>query len=252
MRVLIIPSFLGGGFGHIGRCQVLAEEMKASRHEVFFAMGGPHITRIREAGFSVYELKAMPVARSARTKPAFLFVSSLAYQIVRDGFDSTRKIRKAMQEAVKVARLCQPDLIVSDSWPPARLVAKALGLPLIQIVKAVTHPQGTPLVWWEPLPADLREPNVLPLFNPLMKWYGLPELTRVEELSLGDLMLIPSIPELDPLQSGSPATQYVGAMTLSPPAEDVPEWMSRLKSDCPVVYISVGGAASSAGGCEFF
>jgi UDP:flavonoid glycosyltransferase YjiC (YdhE family) len=251
MRALFFPSYLGGGFGHAARCLVLADAWRQAGHHAEFALNGPHFARVRDAGFTTHALTSMRLPAPSQHQPAFFFVSGLAFQFVRDGFDSPRAVEHAVREGMAVCRARKPDVLIADYWPVARLVAHACGLPLVQIVESFSHPQGLPLIWWESPPPGLVEPDVRPITNPVLRRYGLPEIEQAEELSWGDLMLVPSISEIDPLLVNDAHTHYVGALVRTT-REDIPAWMANLDPNHPVIYVSVGGAASSAGGVDFF
>jgi UDP:flavonoid glycosyltransferase YjiC (YdhE family) len=252
MRALFVPSYLGGGFGHIARCLALAEAWAQAGHYAEFALNGPHLQRVRQAGFTAHALTAMRQPVPGSHKPAFVFISGVAFQFVRDGFDSSRVVERAVREGIAVCRVSRPDVLIADHWLVARLVARACNLPLVQIVKSFSHPRGFPLIWWKSLPPELVEPDVRPIINPMLRRYKLAEIERAEELGLGDLMLVPSIPEIDPLPVHAAHTHHVGALIRATRTENIPGWMANLDPNRPVIYVSVGGAAGSAGGADFF
>ena len=252
-KILFIPNYLGGGFGHIGRCAALADELKLRGGTAVFAMNGPHVQSISSAGFEVEIMKKPGVARSGSGGPAYLYIPNMNYQIVRDGFDNAGIVRYALDEAAAIVKKTRPDVIVGDGHPITYLLGKTAGVPVVQLVKSAVHPVPEPLVWWEDQPAGLIQPDPCPIFNPVLKKIGLPEITRAEELLDGDLLLLPSIPELDPMKILPPKTYYTGAIVRRDTGSgDTPDWMQRLDDGRPVIYITIGGAASHSGGNEFF
>jgi UDP:flavonoid glycosyltransferase YjiC (YdhE family) len=253
-KVLLLPSYLGGGFGHIGRCLALAADLKGRGWEPAFALGGFHAEKVVKAGYPVYPL-SRPFAprRESSEGPAFTVFSDLSYQLVRDGLISPGAIRACLVEQLKVVNSFSPDLLVSDSWPLARLLAHLAGLPLVQIVRSATHPEAPNLIWWEEVPDGLVPPDPRPVFNPVMKSLGLPPIERAEDLLRGDLYLVPSFPELDPLPNFLPDNHYVGPLTRSNmPGQAVPLWLDEFIGDWPLVYITLGGGAGPVGGPQFY
>jgi UDP:flavonoid glycosyltransferase YjiC (YdhE family) len=252
-KILFFPSYLGGGFGHIGRCLALAEAWTRRGGTAAFAVNGPHLSQIARAGYEIYTLTTprMPVLRSSST--AYVRFPNMDYQIVRDGFDHPRVVERALAEAIQIADQARPDVLVGDGWPLARLVAHQAGLPLVQIVKSVVHPHPERLTWWEDPPADSILPDAGPVFNPVLARIGLPAITHAEELLAGDLMILPSIPPLDPMRPLPADTYYVGPIIrqLAAPTQ-LPTWLASLSKTQPIIYVTVGGAASNSGSAAFF
>jgi len=252
-KVLFFPNYLGGGFGHIGRCVALADELRRRGGTAIFAMNGPHVRSITSAGFEVKILKKPAMERSGSGGPAYLYIPNMNYQIVRDGFDSAGSVKESLTEAVSIAQTIKPDVIVGDGHPITNLLGKKMGLPIVQIVKSAVHPNPEKLAWWEKEPAGIIQPDPGPVFNPVLNKIGMRGVSRAEELLDGDLLLLPSIPELDPMKILPPKTYYTGAIVRKDvDSVDTPDWMRRLDEVRPVIYVTIGGAASHSGGGEFF
>ncbi|MDY7042516.1 MAG: hypothetical protein SVX38_16815, partial [Chloroflexota bacterium] len=194
-RAFFFPSYLGSGFGHVGRCLALADELLARGWEVAFALSGPHLARVRAAGYPVYEpRKPFRPRTETREGPAFTIFSDMNYQLVRDGFRNSRVVRATVKEGLRFVDRFQPDVLIGDTWPLTSVMGRRAGLPVVQIIKSVVHPAQPGLIWWERLPPGLRSPDPRPVFNPVLRRWGLPEITRAEDLLGGDLLLVPSIP----------------------------------------------------------
>jgi UDP:flavonoid glycosyltransferase YjiC (YdhE family) len=252
-NILFFPNYLGGGFGHIGRCLSLADAWTQQGGSAFFALDGPHAHRVSEAG---YEYRIIGVPRMhAKTSgsPAYVYVSGMDYQIVRDGFDHPQVVEQTLREAMKIIDRVKPDLLLGDGWPLTYLLGHRAGLPVVQMVKSVVCPNPEPLAWWEPAPPGFMPPDPGPVFNPVLLKQGLPPITRAEELLKGDLLLFPSLPELDPTPILPDNAFYVGSIIRCPSASaQTPGWLTKLDKTKPIVYISVGGAAGHGGASEFF
>lgn len=253
-KALLLPSYLGGGFGHVSRCLALAAELKANGWETAFALAGPHSNRVVQAGHQVYTLRR-PYRPRPETKegPAFTVFSDMNYQLVRDGLWTQRIIRACVAEQLKVIRRFQPDVLIADTWPLAGILAYLSGLPLVQITKAVVHPASPGLIWWQSPPANLVPPDPRPIFNPLLESWGLPPIRRAEDLLRGDLYLIPSLPELEPLPPDLPDTHYVGPLIRPQNSnQPAPAWLDDFDPARPLVYVTIGGGAGPVGGRRFY
>ncbi len=250
--LLFFPNYLGGGFGHTGRCLALAEAWRAHGGRAVFALGGPHIRRVHQAGFDVYEMQTPRYTARHNTGLAYVHVSDMAYQIARDGFDHARVVRQAMQEAGQIIQRVSPDVLVGDGYALTRLIAHQNGLPVVQIVKSVAHPHPSPLTWWETTPRDVSPPDITPIFGPILKELGLPPLHRSTDLLDGDLLLLPSILPLDPMRPLPPKTYYVGPMVRRADNTPPPQWLLDLEAtQSPLVYVTVGGGSGIAGDESF-
>jgi UDP:flavonoid glycosyltransferase YjiC (YdhE family) len=252
-RILFLPSYLGGGFGHISRCLVLADEMKTRGWETAFALGGYHAQRLVEEGRQVFHLRRpfTPQPDSGEG-PAFTVFSNFNYQLVRDGLVTGQVVKRSLAEQLKVLRRFGPDVLVSDAWPLSRLLAALEGLPLVQVVRTATHPVKPQLIWWQDSPPDLISPDPAPVFNPVLEEYGLPHLKKGEDLLQGDLYLVPSFPALDPLPEAAD-TYYVGPLTQAAAKRDsYPDWLQHLDPQKPLVYVTLGGGAGPVGGPKFY
>jgi UDP:flavonoid glycosyltransferase YjiC (YdhE family) len=250
---LFFPSYLGSGFGHVSRCLALADELKTHGWRTPFALAGVHAEKVRRAGQRVFELRyPFRPKMEADAGPAYTVFSDMNYQLVRDRFHSPRIVRACVREAQNLLKRVQPDVLVGDTWPLTYILGRLAGLPVVQIIKSVVHPAAPRLIWWQDPPAGLVSPDPRPVFNPVLRRYGLPEIRRAEDLLVGDLLLVPSIPELDPLPLGLPKTHYVGALTRLSPPKSLPSWLVELDSSRPLIYVTIGGGAGPVGSRWFF
>jgi UDP:flavonoid glycosyltransferase YjiC (YdhE family) len=270
MKLLFFPSDMGGGFGHISRCLALAEELAGQGWEVAFVLRGPHADRMAAAGWAVFRPPQSSLLtrfrrrlRAALGRPqpglAYYFFSDLNFQAVRDGFHTPQAVQRAVEWELGVVDRFRPDVLVGDAWLLTAIVGRLAGLPVVQIVRAAAYPACPQLVWWRALPPQVRSPDVAPVFNPALEQWGLPYIRRAEDLLDGDLLLVPSIPELDPLPPDVERTHYVGPLVrpalwqAQGTASDggrVPGWLSALPRDRPVVYVTVGGGSDSVRGLD--
>jgi UDP:flavonoid glycosyltransferase YjiC (YdhE family) len=251
MRALFLPSYLGGGYGHIGRCQALAEELTARGWETGFALNGPHAGKLEGAG-KIFLLEQP--ASAGKRKPgeaAFTVISGLSYQLLRDGLDHPGAIRAALREQLGVIGRFRPDVLVADSWPLAGILARLTGLPLAQITRLSVYPACASVIWWQPPPESLVQPDPRPLFNPLLESWGLPAIDQAEGLLRGDLYLVPSLPALEPIPAPLAETYYVGPLVRRSTRDKI-EGERRPGEGRKLVYVTTGGGAENVGGVAFY
>jgi UDP:flavonoid glycosyltransferase YjiC (YdhE family) len=249
---LFFPNYLGGGFGHIGRCLALAHAWEQRGGKAVFALNGPHVPRVRAFGYPCRTISTPRMPKPSPLVPAYVRFDSMAYQIVRDGFDHPQTVRRALKEARQIVDEVRPDVLVGDGWPLTWMAGLQTRVPVVQIVKAIANPRHQDWIWWESPPAGAVAPDPRPVFNPVLRKMGRNPISWAEELLQGDLYLLPSIPALDPLTAPLENSHYIGAMSLPREDEPAPKWMRQLDPSRPVVYLTVGGAAGHDGGGDFF
>jgi UDP:flavonoid glycosyltransferase YjiC (YdhE family) len=255
VRVLFLPNYLGGGFGHIGRCVALAQEFSLRGDDVVFMMNGPHVKSVTSDHFKVRLVDYPPMPFSGGgNAPAYMFVSDMSYQVVRDGFSDRNIVDKSITACLNIVKEIKPDLLVGDGHCLTGILGKISGTPVVQFIKSVVNPFPEKMVWWEAVPDLFIPPDPLPVFNPVLKKYGLKEISRAEELLFGDLYILPSIPLLDPMKKIPENYHYVGPIIRKTGENEVemPKWFEELDREKSVVYITVGGAAGHGGNREFF
>ncbi|UCC62522.1 MAG: hypothetical protein JSV36_17430 [Anaerolineae bacterium] len=252
---LFFPRYLGGGFGHVSRCLALAEELKKRNWHTSFSLAGTHAQKVLQAGHPVYQPRhPFRPKVEERDGPAFTVFSDMGFQLVRDRFHSPRIVQASVREMRRLIKRARPDVLVGDAWPLTGIAGQLASLPVVQIVRSAVHPAAPKLIWWQDSPAGLVSPDPRPIFNPVLRRHGLPEIQRSEDLLTGDMLLVPSVPELDPLpEEVNGNTHYVGALTLNnAEATKRPLWLYTLDPNRPVVYVTIGGGASQVGSRRFF
>ncbi|MBN2502533.1 MAG: hypothetical protein JXB38_17260 [Anaerolineales bacterium] len=243
-KALFFPSYLGSGFGHIGRCLALADSLKAAGWESHFVLAGKHLEGVRKKGFSASEPRYpfRPVEKESGHN-MYTFFTNMDYQLVRDRLDSPRMWRRTMREQLRFIQQVQPQVLIGDAWLPTGMLGKATGIPVVQIVRSILHPRGSGLVWWRDVLDNVVPPDPRRLFGKVLRKYDLAEIERTEEMLFGDLTLIPSIPLLDPLPDDLENTAYVGALTRPVASLEGANWLESLDRTRPLVYVTIGGGA---------
>ena len=130
-----------------------------------------------------------------------------------------------------------PDFIV-DFWNPfACIAAKALDKPLITVIQADGHPNNKGLIWWKVPPKNL--PTALPTINKVIAKDGLEEITKMEDLNIGDLTLVLGTPETDPIQDNTNCI-YIGPILWEKSDVLLPEWIKDIDTNKPTIWVYSG------------
>jgi UDP:flavonoid glycosyltransferase YjiC (YdhE family) len=192
---------------------------------------------IEEAGF-----RNMPVTPSQKEsiRPAKKFAEVWNANLFASekGFLDADFVRVIAQDYINVMQTYGPDVVV-DTWGfPSSLAAKILRIPLVSITQADLHPEGNGFVWWRQPPPDL--PNPVPVVNGVLEENGLPLLEeKMEELIMGDMVLVVGTPDTDPLPE-SAEVEYVGLLQGDAQVSSVPDSIKELPSELPLVWVYSG------------
>ena len=153
------------------------------------------------------------------------------------GMRDAHFIRANVDALIGIIRDWEVDAIV-DFWNPfACIAARVTDKPLITIIQADMHPQSRGFIWWKQPPSDL--PTPVPVVNQVMASYGLHPIRSIGELVIGDLTLVVGIPEMDPLPQRAGVT-YIGPILWQSLNAKLPDWMSDLSADTPLIWVYPG------------
>jgi len=256
MKLLLFPSDLGGGFGHVNRCLALAHQASEQGHESVFVLNSPkYLAAVRRRfpthlcgeGRPLDALVRRLSPGGGRTDPPlFTEFSGLDYQVLRDGLLSREVVECRLGQYQKVVNDEKPDLLVGDTNLLVRLLAARTNHPVVQLVRYATHPDTARLIWWKEVSQNLVPPSTPDLFNPLLEQLDLPPMERAEDLLRGDLYLVPSLPEIEPLPQDKNIV-HLGALIDDRQEEQPPAWLEDLPGDQPLVYATLGGGAGLVG-----
>jgi MGT family glycosyltransferase len=262
MSRFLFTTLPSNDFGLLTRSLPIAAELKRRGHEIFFChpARGPQML-IREAGFKNY-LPADPaycfphgsifrLIGGRKTLRNMRMVISLVRRALKfrgkelwnvDDFNalfcgSTNFVRFQIVTLTGIIDSCRADAVV-DFWNPwSCLTAKLLKKPLITVIQSHQHPKSPGFIFWKKPPSDI--PTAVPLINGILSEYGLPEIKSTGDLFVGDLTLVVGTPEADPIADTTGVT-YIGPVLWQNPAAKIPEWITELRSDKPVVWIYPG------------
>lgn len=260
MHIVFAPSDLGGGMGHLSRCLALADSAVKRGHTVSFILEKPDFIhrvraeyRVEAVNQQAGEGKDYRLSEKIRgllfKPPAFIRISGLSYQVLRDGLHSADIVRSKIKRYVELLDDLQPDLAVGDTNLIIGSAAKLTGVPCVQLVRKGFHPQDPRLIWWEDTGLPIEAPPVVPMLNEALDTFSLPQIETSEQLLTGNMYLIPSLPELEPVNELD-KTFYIGPLIRR---REMPV-NSTLKNpvDRPRIYMTIGGGAGTVGNQRFF
>lgn len=243
-RVLFFPWGWGGAAGYTARCLALAQHLAAAGDEIAFADCG--INRlVREAGFPVLPSEPeAPRPPERYTVPPYLpFADVERVFAVAAGYHRAERVERRLAGDVAAIDAYRPTLVVIDMNPTAALAARSAGVPVVSLADAdfVTPEPNGWMPWSEVAPrALLPHPSSLPVLDAVSRRLDLGPVARAEHLLWGDVTLIPSLPELEPivgpLHRG--VLHHVGPLYWNPtvPAgTPVPP-----ATELPKVYVTIG------------
>lgn len=144
-----------------------------------------------------------------------------------------------------VIRRSRADVLI-DFWNPfAVIAARAMHMPVVTVIQADAHPLSAGFLWWQSAPPGL--PTPVPAVNRVLSRLGLEKVTRVADLSVGDLTLVVGMPESDPLPAGADVT-YVGALLWQKESAALPEWVGGLGRERPLIWVYSGNPRYASSG----
>ncbi|MFI9769500.1 glycosyltransferase [Streptomyces sp. NPDC052415] len=187
------------------RCLIISSSAKVARIR----------TLAREA--DIVEVDNRPESRPpVKRLPQYSHAFRHAQRRLALGFGDEDFVVANASRLLEVLRAFRPHVVVNDYHDTLRIAAEAAGVPVVSLVMAHGLRSGPPLGAWKMHEvADRQLPECLRSFNHgRAQWHLAPYVDERETFE-ADLNLIPSCPELDPVQQ-RPNDVYVGPI-MTPP-----------------------------------
>jgi UDP:flavonoid glycosyltransferase YjiC (YdhE family) len=247
-RAMFFPWSAGGAAGYTGRCLAVAERVKA-RYRCSF---GPETRRslAEEAGFAVVGWKAARKATFPRRDYLPFANLERVYAVAGRYYRADRVWEHVVRDRVALEEQ-RPDLVVIDMQPTAAIAARSMGLPVLSIADA-DFLSPSPVAWmpWLTLDPDalMPYPSCLPAFNEALEKMSLTPIQSPTELLWGDVTIVPSCQELEPVPEPAAANReaiHVGPLYWDPP-KAAPQPPSA-SSGCARVYVTIGSGGMASG-----
>jgi UDP:flavonoid glycosyltransferase YjiC (YdhE family) len=275
MHRFLFTTLPWNDLGLLARSLPIARGLAARGHKIAFSnpAKAPR-TLISEAGFvnlipehPIYHLRKLSlspkgISRLIRSKPwendgmsAFNFfiklitafplrfapqtpeVWDMDHAAAMTGMMNANFVKANCEAFIKLARRFRPHIIV-DFWNPyACMAAKVMKIPLITVIQADQHPMAKGFIWWKPHPEKV--PSAVPAINRVLAAFGVDQITKIEDLNIGDLTLIIGTPATDPLPVGARG-QYIGPVLWQDEKARLPSWFDTLDGEKPIIWVYSG------------
>ena len=265
MRILFLPSDSGGGFGHVSRCLALAAEACDRGHDCGFILNDSKYERIVNAQFPVmlqkpWRSRALRLYQTAANlhksqpnpPPLYIGISGMDFQVVRDGLTSQKAIAATLKRYLRAVHEFKPDILVGDTNLMAWILGQSANLPVVQIVRYAFHPETARLIWWDKIPAEIKPPRSVDIFNRFLHLKGLPAISKAEDLLRGNFYIVPSIPAIEPIECKDGLTVHVGALLRRNDVRETHFSIAPMAGDPHLIYVTIGGGAGFVGHQQFF
>ncbi len=266
-KVLLLPSDHGGGRGHVSRMLYLAEKLRRhgfmpglvlEKKHFQSGLGDMYERFLLDTRFErlvKYQARrpfkpGVHLKTRLRERPVYTAFNSLAYQIPRDGYWTTRLVRHRLKNLSRIVESFKPQVLIGDTHMLTALLGRMYDLPVVQVTRLQGYAPAPDFNWWGDEESVYQAPDGLKPFEPLLREWGM-EAGRVEDLLRGARYLIPASADVEPLSVSRPDTFYCGPFNVSDRAEQPISFFDE-PSDSPKIYISIGGGAGRAREKQFF
>ena len=236
MKKLLFTTLPSNDLGLLARTVPVAKELAGKGYEVAFCNPAPAPAAvIAEAGLANLPPRLGPWPTAFA--PSTTEVWNIDHFSALIGYLDENSVRGGCEAMMGLITDYGADVVV-DSWnATACLAAKALRKPLVTIIQADMHPANRGFIWWRDPPPDV--PTPVPNMNKVLSEHGLPSISRSAELLVGDLTLVAGTPETDPVPEGANVI-HVGPIVWQRPGAELPEWVSALGKERPLVWVYTG------------
>lgn len=218
------------GLGPLTRCLAVAREAQKRGHAPVFLCKKSFARIVEQFGFTAY---LAPEPRHGILSPSPYRLSDVALEL---GWVEPTYVKKAIDREREVIRLFRPDLIFTETQFSVAVSAPSEHVPWVAAASWADHPKFT-----SPLYDDSQTIRGMEApFNETLRLHNLPPVGDLNELAYlrADLMIAPTIPELQPELSEMGGVRFVGYL-LSPDMEDgpLPPEVNVWDKTRPVVYV---------------
>ncbi|MEX1028453.1 MAG: nucleotide disphospho-sugar-binding domain-containing protein [Paenibacillaceae bacterium] len=201
--------FIGmmAGMGRVNRCLPIALKLREMGHEVAFTIWGNAGEAMERLGFEYIRIPEIPDPNGQAFNPNFI---NLNHFLSIMGYSDPEYMKNELEARLKVTIGFKPDLVISDSSIPAAFIARKLGVPLVSINQSCSLPGGMPFI--SDQEGINNVPDIAQILNETLVLHGLRKVDSILSFLAGDLAIVPSIPEFDPVdpEAVSIPLEYVG------------------------------------------
>jgi MGT family glycosyltransferase len=235
-----------GGFGSLAQVLPILEHLDRAKYRIVCSIAHGAACALQRLG---YEIIPYPdVGEPGVVTPKGRAWHDLDHYWGRFGYADRRYFSALIASRLRLIDDIQPDILLTQFCPPTEVIARITRLPLVCVTQSCWHPAGKPISFWvEQRGAGAGHPRVTPVVNAILERYGAAPIGRMEDLNRGDLTLIPSFPELDPVDD--PGARFLGPLSWTS-SGDVAQGSSASRgapSSRPMILVYTGKLHDSAG-----
>jgi UDP:flavonoid glycosyltransferase YjiC (YdhE family) len=197
MRALwFVASF---GRGHVARCRPLIANLIERGHDCRAVVFGRAAADLMADTCPVIRPAPGTVARAPMpvAPPAYTLLDSFEMVLTlhqRDFGDPARRTMNVISEAIDDFR---PDVAVVDQVAYVGPIARARGVPVVQVTQGPYVPGHPSWTSWMPArPPGVSYPSPLASVNASFASVGVPPLARLDDMLDGDCLLMPTVEAL--------------------------------------------------------
>ncbi|WP_164931394.1 glycosyltransferase [Longirhabdus pacifica] len=203
---------LSGGMGPIMRTAPIANYFQQAEVQVSFSAYGEYSLNIlKQLGYGILpDEGTVAPSRAYALRPQSQFYH-LDHYFAQMGLLDKAFTAAWIRDRIALLEKEKVDFVIADLSPHTLIAAKVLGIPAISITQSCLHPDGKALYHWGSIPRNIS--MVTPVINEILSDYQLPSIDKIEDLNKADVNIMPSIPELDPVQHDD--VVYVGPISMN-------------------------------------
>ena len=196
---------MSGGFGPLSQVLPIIETFEKEEFDITCYIASSSASMVKMLGYKFLEAPFIPPPQKLIPKGYHWW--DIDYYWGKFGYIDQAYLDEMIPAKVEQIRKCKPDFIISQFSPPTEIAAKVLGVPLISVTQSCMHPKGKRVSWWrEP---EEEYPRATNFVNKVTERFGLKPIEKMEDLNKGDLTIIPSFPEFDPIDDN---VIYIGPL----------------------------------------
>lgn len=210
----ILFTHWDGGRGHINRIIDIAKESKIRGYRIGLITTAAIKNSFSSSIFdSVYSIPTRPRVQSPLSYKLPLYSHARSHGQRQRGLGFCKDFILGVNRLEELAiGKFNPDVIVNDYRDTIKNITDRLSIPLVSIVQSNGHVNGQRLGWFLDVD-DTNIPSCLNEFNEARYELGLSELFDERDLFMGDIQIVPSIPEIDPVNDELSSTWHVGLLS---------------------------------------
>lgn len=239
-----IYAAMTGGFGSLAQVLPMLERLDRAKYRIVCSIAHGAAHALERLGYEVilYPDVGQPDIVTPKGRPWH----DLDHYWGRFGYADRRYFSALIESRLRLVDDIRPDLLLTQFCPPTEVIARITKIPLVCVTQSCWHPAGKPVSWWNG-PRGAEPPRVTPVVSSVLERYGAEPIGRMEDLNRGDVTLIPSFPEFDPIDDDT--AHFTGPLTWSSSVEVAPDIDVHpdAGSSRPMLLVYTGKLHDSAG-----